>query len=69
VYRYSKEASAINKSLSALGNVIKALVDVADGKDRHVPYRDSKLTFLLKAGLYKLTHTCTQTLKAPGYKP
>ena len=30
-----KEASAINKSLSALGNVIKALVDVADGKDRH----------------------------------
>ena len=43
-----KEASAINKSLSALGNVIKALVDVADGKDRHVPYRDSKLTFLLK---------------------
>ena len=28
-----KEASAINKSLSALGNVIKALVDVSDGKD------------------------------------
>jgi kinesin family protein 15 len=46
-----KEASAINKSLSALGNVIKALVDVADGKDRHVPYRDSKLTFLLKEAL------------------
>ena len=46
-----KEASAINKSLSALGNVIKALADVADGKDRHVPYRDSKLTFLLKDAL------------------
>ena len=46
-----KEASAINKSLSALGNVIKALVDVADGKDRHVPYRDSKLTYLLKDAL------------------
>ena len=46
-----KEASAINKSLSALGNVIKALVDVADGKERHVPYRDSKLTFLLKDAL------------------
>lgn len=46
-----KEASAINKSLSALGNVIKALVDVSDGKDRHVPYRDSKLTFLLKEAL------------------
>ncbi|EEH57307.1 uncharacterized protein MICPUCDRAFT_17223, partial [Micromonas pusilla CCMP1545] len=46
-----KEASAINKSLSALGNVIKALVDVADGKERHVPFRDSKLTFLLKEAL------------------
>ena len=46
-----KEASAINKSLSALGNVIKALVDVAEGKERHVPYRDSKLTYLLKDAL------------------
>ena len=26
-------------------------MDVADGKDRHVPYRDSKLTFLLKDAL------------------
>ncbi len=24
------------------------LVDVANGKPRHVPYRDSKLTFLLQ---------------------
>lgn len=24
------------------------LVDVANGKQRHVPYRDSKLTFLLQ---------------------
>ena len=40
-----KEASAINKSLSALGNVIKALVDVADGKDACVPYRDSSSRF------------------------
>lgn len=46
-----KEASAINKSLSALGNVIKALVDQSSGKERHVPYRDSKLTFLLKDAL------------------
>lgn len=30
-----KEASAINKSLSALGNVIHALVDVAKGLERH----------------------------------
>ncbi|EFJ11654.1 hypothetical protein SELMODRAFT_125786 [Selaginella moellendorffii] len=46
-----KEAGSINKSLSALGNVIKALVDISEGKVRHVPYRDSKLTFLLKDAL------------------
>lgn len=28
--------------------VIMILVDVANGKQRHVPYRDSKLTFLLQ---------------------
>lgn len=43
-----KEAGSINKSLSALGNVIMALVDIANGKSRHVHYRDSKLTFLLR---------------------
>jgi hypothetical protein len=45
-----KEATKINLSLSALGNVISALVD---GKSTHVPYRDSKLTRLLQ-GLLKL---------------
>ena len=39
-----KEANQINLSLSALGNVISALVD---GKSKHVPYRTSKLTRLL----------------------
>lgn len=38
-----KEATKINLSLSALGNVISALVD---GKSSHIPYRDSKLTRL-----------------------
>ena len=46
-----KEASSINKSLSALGHVIMTLVDVQQGKKRHVPYRDSKLTFLLQDAL------------------
>lgn len=46
-----KEASQINKSLSALGNVITGLVDVSRGRHRHIPYRDSKLTFLLKQAL------------------
>ena len=43
-----KEATKINLSLSALGNVIAALVD---GKSSHVPYRDSKLTRLLQDSL------------------
>ena len=46
-----KEAGQINKSLSALGNVIAALVDISQGKQRHVAYRDSKLTQLLRDSL------------------
>jgi Kinesin motor domain len=46
-----KEAGMINKSLSTLGNVINSLVDVSLGKSRHVHYRDSKLTFLLRDSL------------------
>ncbi|PIN14199.1 Kinesin-like protein [Handroanthus impetiginosus] len=46
-----KEAANINKSLSTLGHVIMVLVDIAHGKPRHVPYRDSRLTFLLQDSL------------------
>ena len=45
-----REASAINRSLSALGNVIQALVEQQkSGQRPHVPYRDSRLTYLLQA--------------------
>ena len=49
-----KEATKINLSLSALGNVISALVD---GKSNHIPYRDSKLTRILQDSLGGNTKT------------
>jgi hypothetical protein len=38
-----KEATSINKSLSALGNVIAALAQ----EEKHIPYRDNELTMLM----------------------
>ncbi|KAI7832420.1 P-loop containing nucleoside triphosphate hydrolase protein, partial [Gamsiella multidivaricata] len=46
-----KEAGNINKSLLCLGSVINALGEIASGHSRHVHYRDSRLTFLLKDSL------------------
>ncbi|KAG8098161.1 hypothetical protein GUJ93_ZPchr0013g37896 [Zizania palustris] len=46
-----KEATNINKSLSTLGLVITNLIAVSNKKSHHVPYRDSKLTFLLQDSL------------------
>jgi len=44
-----EEAKMINKSLSALGNVINALTESKTGQ--HIPYRDSKLTRILQESL------------------
>jgi hypothetical protein len=42
-----KEGAAINQSLSCLGNVINGLTT----NSKHIPYRDSKLTYLLSDSL------------------
>lgn len=47
-----REAAKINLSLSALGNVISALVD-----GKFIPYRDSKLTRILQDSLGGNTKT------------
>ena len=58
-----KEATKINLSLSALGNVISALVD---GKSKHIPYRDSKLTRLLQDSLGGNTKTLMIAALSPA---
>ncbi|KAM6296236.1 LOW QUALITY PROTEIN: kinesin-like protein KIF17 [Aegotheles albertisi] len=58
-----KEAIKINLSLSALGNVISALVD---SRCKHVPYRDSKLTRLLQDSLGGNTKTLMVVCLSPA---
>ncbi|XP_012577543.1 PREDICTED: kinesin-like protein KIF17 [Condylura cristata] len=58
-----KEATKINLSLSALGNVISALVD---GRSKHIPYRDSKLTRLLQDSLGGNTKTLMVACLSPA---
>ncbi|EDO39610.1 predicted protein [Nematostella vectensis] len=58
-----REATKINLSLSALGNVISALVD---GKSKHIPYRDSKLTRLLQDSLGGNSKTLMVACISPG---
>ena len=51
------EAKTINKSLSALGNVVNALTTLTfspQGRANHIPYRDSKLTRILQDALASL---------------
>lgn len=58
-----REASSINQSLSVLGNVISALVD---GKSTHIPYRNSKLTRLLKDSLGGNSKTAMIAMLSPS---
>uniref|UniRef100_A0A8C3D837 Uncharacterized protein n=1 Tax=Corvus moneduloides TaxID=1196302 RepID=A0A8C3D837_CORMO len=56
-------ATKINLSLSALGNVISALVD---GRCRHIPSRDSRLTRLLQDSLGGNTRTLMVACVSPA---
>ncbi|XP_071388112.1 kinesin-like protein KIF17 [Centroberyx affinis] len=58
-----REATKINLSLSALGNVISALVD---GRSKYIPYRDSKLTRLLQDSLGGNTRTLMVACLSPA---
>lgn len=42
-----KEGAKINQSLLSLGNVVNAITE----KSKHIPFRDSKLTYLLSDSL------------------
>lgn len=61
-----KEASMINNSLLCLGQVINSLVDRENGKERHVPFRDSKLTFLLRDSWGGNSKTCLVATVTPS---
>jgi len=46
-----REATKINQSLSTLGSVIRGLAEQKDSGAKHIRYRDSVLTFLLRDSL------------------
>ena len=60
-----EESKKINQSLSALGNVIKALTETK-GQRSHVPYRDSKLTRVLEDSLGGNCKTTMMAMISPA---
>lgn len=46
-----KVSQATNRSLSTLGDVLSAIAKKDAGRSTHIPFRDSKLTYLLKKSL------------------
>ncbi|KAL9186079.1 hypothetical protein ACHAXT_005317 [Thalassiosira profunda] len=62
-----KEATMINSSLLCLGQVINSLVDREKGKrQQHVPFRNSKLTFLLRDSFGGNSKTCLVATVTPS---
>ena len=62
---FVSESVHINSGLLALGNVISALGD-PKRKSSHVPYRESKITRLLKDSLGGNARTCMIACLSPA---
>eukprot|EP01062_Namystynia_karyoxenos_P003622 TRINITY_DN112_c2_g2_i8.p1 TRINITY_DN112_c2_g2~~TRINITY_DN112_c2_g2_i8.p1 ORF type:complete len:957 (+),score=333.15 TRINITY_DN112_c2_g2_i8:93-2873(+) len=62
-----EEGMAINLSLSTLRKVMDALVDLSKGKKVNPPYRESKLTWVLKESLGGNSKTVMITAISPHY--
>ncbi|XP_028270102.1 kinesin-like protein KIF27 isoform X2 [Parambassis ranga] len=68
-----KESSQINTGLLALGNVIRALSDQGrsrrgiNGSSAHIPYRDAKITRLLRDSLGGTAHTLMVACVSPSH--
>ena len=60
------EAKSINRSLSALGNVIAALTAEGPAPGAVVPFRDSKLTRLLRECLTGAAYTTLVVCASPA---
>lgn len=63
INKRAREAGNINQSLLALARVIMALVE----NNKYIPYRDSKLTHLLKESLGGRAKTCIIATCSPSY--
>lgn len=61
-----EESKQINRSLSALGNVISALTDAKSRQ--HIPYRDSKLTRMLEDSLGGNCKTTMMAMISPAFE-
>jgi hypothetical protein len=62
-----EECQKINQSLSALGNVIKALTEkTSKNQKNHIPYRNSKLTRILEDSLGGNCKTTMMAMISPA---